>query len=141
MKKWKTAVICLLFVVCLLLILRMTGESVATAPNAVTVVENNTPIELYELRTFATVYGDYGWTSAQGTRASIELYYIDIFDGNFEKLARYFHNMEEFEDFFAEADVGVYYVAAAVNWNGKYISKEKEYERYGAEFLFGLVKE
>lgn len=124
-------------------------------------------MELYEIKTFATVYENGEWLSAQGTRASIELpniadkimsvtwnddiqvyiskevelYYIDIFDENFEKIERYDRTLEELKAFFTEAEAGQYYVAVAVNRNGEYIPKEEKYESYGSEYVFGVVKE
>lgn len=124
-------------------------------------------MELYELKTFAAVYQNGHWLSADGLRASIELpniadkimsvtwnpdiqiyiskevelYYIDIFDENFEKLERYYRTLEDLETFFTEAEAGLYYVAVAVNKNGEYIPEEEKYERYGSEFVFGIVKE
>ena len=124
-------------------------------------------IELYEIKTFSTVYENGNWLSAQGTRASIELpniadkimsvtwnddiqvyiskevelYYIDIFDENFEKIERYDRTLEELEAFFTETEAGQYYVAVAVNRNGEYIPKEEKYESYGSEYVFGVVKE
>ena len=124
-------------------------------------------MDLYELKTFATVYQNGNWLSTQGTSASIELpniadkikcvtwnpdiqvyiteeaelYYIDIFDENFEKIERYYRTLENLETFFNDAEAGQYYVAVAVNKNGEYIPKEERYECYGSEFVFGIVKE
>ena len=124
-------------------------------------------MDLYELKTFATVYQNGNWLSAQGTSASIELpniadkimsvtwnpdiqvyiteevelYYIDIFDENFERIERYYRTLENLKTFFNDAEEGLYYVAVAVNKNGEYIPKEEKYERYGSEFVFGIVKE
>lgn len=123
--------------------------------------------EVYELNTFATIYQNGDWLSAQGASASVELpniadkimsvtwnedieiyiskdaelYYIDIFDEKFEKIERYDRTLEDLETFFTEAEAGQYYVAVAVNKNGEYIPKEEKYERYGSEFVFGIVKE
>jgi len=124
-------------------------------------------MELYEIKTFATVYENGKWLSAQGTRASIELpniadkimsvtwnediqvyiskevelYYIDIFDEKFEKIERYYRTLEDLETFFTEAEAGQYYVAVAVNKNGEHIPEEEKYESYGSEYVFGIVKE
>ena len=169
-KKTTILVIFFVLAVCLLQLPRkreLTDISVRNTDQEVAVIGGGIGIDLYELMTFSTVYQNGSWLSAQGAGASIELpniadkimsvtwdpdfqiyiskevelYYIDIFDAKFEKLARYFGSLEDQEAFFTTTESGVYYVAVAVNKNGKYIPKEEEYERYGSEFVFGLVKE
>ena len=146
---------------------RLADISVLNTDKDVAVTGIGIGMELYELNTFATVYQNGNWLSAQGASASIELpniadrimsvtwnpeiqiyiskevelYYIDIFDEKFEKIERYYRTLEDLETFFTEAEAGQYYVAVAVNKNGEYIPKEEKYECYGSEFVFGIVKE
>lgn len=141
--------------------------SILNTDKDVAVTGSSIGVDLYELNTFAAIYQNGDWLSAHGTSASIELpniaekimsitwnpdiqiyiskevelYYIDIFDENFEKIERYFQALEDLEAFFTEAEAGQYYVAVAVNKNGEYIPKEEKYESYGSEFVFGIVKE
>ena len=70
----------------------------------------------------------------------LELSYIRIFDENFERMAHY-QTVEELQTFCNETEIGLYYVAIAVNRNGRYIAEEEEYERHGSEFVFGLMNE
>ena len=132
----------------------------------VAVIENETMTELYELKTYATVYEHENWMSAQGLSAStelsniadelpkivwnehtqfdvsedVEVSYIRIFDKNFERMAHY-QTVEELQTFCNEAEMGLYYIVIAVNKNGRYILEEEKYEQSGSEFVFGLIKE
>lgn len=131
----------------------------------VTVVENETKTELYEFQTFGKTYENGNWLNWQGLRASIELpniadklsevtwdedvkiqisedvelYYIIVFDENYEGVSRY-SKLEELQAFCTVADEGSYYVAIAVNWDGEYIPSEEECEKYGSEFVFEVLK-
>lgn len=83
----------------------------------------------------------------------LSLYYIDLFDCDYGKLER-LYNLDKGEDgekpkdssgmgfmeYVAKLPEGTYYVAIAVNREGRYVEAEGEYETFGNEYAFRLDK-
>ena len=149
------------FVIFLFLLVRKGTEK----KTEVTIEQNGTLNELYELQIFTQTHSKGNWLSAQGLRASIELpniaaelpeitwskdilihvpedvdlYYIIIFDENYQTVGRY-SDLEQLQSFFDEADTGSYYAAIAVTWEGDFIPSMFDHERFGSEFVFAVMK-
>ena len=62
---------------------------------------------------------------------------IQAFDIFNEEYKRIYHRITEKE--FRELDNGVYYVSVLVNWTGKYIASENDYETSGEEYIFKMT--
>ena len=140
----------------------------------VSVKQGDKELALYEFLVFEQTYDERmgAWLAADGARLSnvlpevaeelpkavwgedfsvqipdeLELYYVDFFDGSYEKRDRIFYiDQEDAPDAFmedlAKLPGGTYYISVAVNGQGNYIKSEEEYETFGYEYAFRLDKE
>ena len=83
---------------------------------------------------------------------NVSLYYIDLFDRDYESLDRIYpdgekdggdqtvNSMAGFMEYVSELPAGTYYISIAVNRNGRYVESEGEYERCVNEYAFRLEK-
>lgn len=65
---------------------------------------------------------------------------MELFSEDCEKIA-WFRTKEEFHEYCCRLEPGNYYVSVSAVKYGDYIKSEKQYNRYGCEYLFRLTKE
>lgn len=82
------------------------------------------------------------WNKAVEVRIpqDVDLKYIEIFDDTCRIIEK-IYELNGLYQYMKDADTGTYYVAVAVDWEGKYILTEFQREYFCCEYVFEIRKE